>query len=55
MKHIKMVNKTHPYFECGRCKKKSIKKSKSKKEIGELAYGSRNSNKAKKEKWLENE
>ena len=69
MRHIKIVNKIHPYFECGRCKKKFIKKPRylwtgiiTKQELYicrdcayKEKYGTRNVAKAKKEKWLENE
>ena len=69
MEHVKMVNKKHPYYECEMCSSKGIKKPRyrwtgliTKQELYicrdcacREAYGSRNSSKAKKEKWLENE
>ena len=69
MEYIKIENETYPYFECGRCKKKFIKKQRylwigliTKQELYicrdcayKEAYGTRNNSKAKKEKWLENE
>ena len=70
MRNVKLENIKHPYFKCEMCTKPSIKKPMFKwtgmiiKE-DELyicrncayreAYGSRDRNKAKKEKWLENE
>ena len=69
MKYIKMVNKMHPCFKCGRCKKQFVKKPRylwtgliTKQELYickdcayKESYGTKNSSKAKKEKWLENE
>jgi len=69
MKFIKIENSNHPYYECEMCKKKFIKKPRYKwtgiitgEEIYicrdcayKEAYGSKNKNKAKKEKRLEGE
>ena len=69
MKHVKMVNKNHSHYKCEMCSNRFIKKPRyqwtgliTKQELYicrdcayREAYGSRNSGKAKREKWLENE